>query len=466
MSRLVFESDAIVNVESVGTHFAEFGAVLDVYVSQQGTAGAVQFDTDEACDKATAESRHGVGSCTLTVQRALPPTGADDAEGVRIYIVCSKFVDNAGLGAVFEAFGEVLDIKLLRDSGGNSRGCAFVTFRDRASAEAAVQKCNGKLLMKKTMKVMMAERRRSSSCGGGSASAAPATPAGAPGTPAAQGTPATPVTADTPAAASGTPASAPSPSLSTAPAAAATHTPVAGEVAAPAAPQAAPATPAAPQAATAAPQAAATAPQAAATAPQVGALLGAVADKAAADKAAAEKAAAEKAAAEKAAAAANAAANAAAAASPAAAPSTAAATSTAAEAAAAPAAETSLSENTAADVPPTAPANFGLPAFSLPEAQGPGGAARLASLVTAAADASLAQTATQQEAAATATATVTVTAASTSAAVGAEMGAALRALASEFEGASRIYSGALEGAVLREGLGLLHTLQRCEASSA
>ena len=43
---------------------------------------------------------------------------------------------------------------------GNSRGCAFITFRHRAEAELAVARCNGMQLAGRAMKVMMAERRR------------------------------------------------------------------------------------------------------------------------------------------------------------------------------------------------------------------------------------------------------------------------------------------------------------------
>ena len=81
-------------------------------------------------------------------------------EGTRVYVVCSKFTDVASLRSVFEQQGEVEEVKLLRDNDGNSRGCAFITFQERAAAEAAVMKCNGMQLTGRTMKVMMAERRR------------------------------------------------------------------------------------------------------------------------------------------------------------------------------------------------------------------------------------------------------------------------------------------------------------------
>ena len=45
---------------------------------------------------------------------------------------------------------------------GNSRGCAFVTFRERSSAELAVQRCHGVDLKGRVLKVMMADRRKPS----------------------------------------------------------------------------------------------------------------------------------------------------------------------------------------------------------------------------------------------------------------------------------------------------------------
>jgi len=83
---------------------------------------------------------------------------ADDEN--RIYVVCSKYVSEGALRSTFALHGEVNEVKLLRDGRGNSRGCAFVTFRDRAGAECAVQACNGTELRGRALKVMMADRHR------------------------------------------------------------------------------------------------------------------------------------------------------------------------------------------------------------------------------------------------------------------------------------------------------------------
>jgi len=76
---------------------------------------------------------------------------ADDEN--RIYVVCSKYVSEGALRSTFALHGEVNEVKLLRDGRGNSRGCAFVTFRDRAGAECAVQACNGTELRGRALKV-------------------------------------------------------------------------------------------------------------------------------------------------------------------------------------------------------------------------------------------------------------------------------------------------------------------------
>ena len=64
---------------------------------------------------------------------------------------------------------------------GNSRGCAFVTFRERSSAELAVQRCHGVDLKGRVLKVMMADRRKPSDSppSGGASAAEAAAPADA-----------------------------------------------------------------------------------------------------------------------------------------------------------------------------------------------------------------------------------------------------------------------------------------------
>ena len=58
-------------------------------------------------------------------EAAMADASTDDR---RLYVVHSKFVPEQMLRTFFDSYGEVAEMKLLRDAGGNSRGCAFVTY--------------------------------------------------------------------------------------------------------------------------------------------------------------------------------------------------------------------------------------------------------------------------------------------------------------------------------------------------
>ena len=155
--------------EAVHLHFSAWGTITDAFIASDAGQdanrhGYVEYEAATSCDSALGAAHHSIAGVDLKVERAeaLP---AGEEQGVRIYVVCSKFVDSTGLRVAFEVFGEVMELKLLRDVHGKSRGCAFVTFADRACAEAAVRQCNGQQLAGRVMKVMMAERRRASSGG-------------------------------------------------------------------------------------------------------------------------------------------------------------------------------------------------------------------------------------------------------------------------------------------------------------
>jgi RNA recognition motif-containing protein len=73
-----------------------------------------------------------------------------------------------GLKAAFEAFGEVVDAKVITDrETGRSRGFGFVTFADADSARQALDQMNGQELDGRNLRVDEAQERRGGGGGGG-----------------------------------------------------------------------------------------------------------------------------------------------------------------------------------------------------------------------------------------------------------------------------------------------------------
>lgn len=72
------------------------------------------------------------------------------------------------LESFFGVAGTVTEAKLIRDRDTQkSRGFAFVTFADDASAEKAIKDLDGTEMMGRTVKVSLAEQRQRDSGGGG-----------------------------------------------------------------------------------------------------------------------------------------------------------------------------------------------------------------------------------------------------------------------------------------------------------
>ncbi|MEM9195953.1 MAG: RNA-binding protein [Myxococcota bacterium] len=75
---------------------------------------------------------------------------------------------DAGLRAAFEAYGEVVEAKVITDRDtGRSRGFGFVTFDSRESASRAIQERDGTDLDGRTIRVNEANERPPRRGGGG-----------------------------------------------------------------------------------------------------------------------------------------------------------------------------------------------------------------------------------------------------------------------------------------------------------
>ncbi|KAI1289475.1 RNA-binding protein BRN2 [Halotydeus destructor] len=63
-----------------------------------------------------------------------------------IGMIC-KTLNEDQVRQMFDSFGTIEECSVLRDTNGNSRGCAFVTYSSRTSAESAMQSVNHSLTM-------------------------------------------------------------------------------------------------------------------------------------------------------------------------------------------------------------------------------------------------------------------------------------------------------------------------------
>ena len=59
----------------------------------------------------------GVFSVEMSAPAAVPPpiaTAVDEPNGTRVYVVCSKFTDVASLRSLFEAIGDVTEVRVVK----------------------------------------------------------------------------------------------------------------------------------------------------------------------------------------------------------------------------------------------------------------------------------------------------------------------------------------------------------------
>ena len=86
-----------------------------------------------------------------------------------------KTMDDAQIESMFGLFGPITEIHMIRDQGGNSRGCAFVKFEDRASAVRAIEEVNLRvaLIPGRAVTVKFADKRNGNKGGNTMAPAPP-----------------------------------------------------------------------------------------------------------------------------------------------------------------------------------------------------------------------------------------------------------------------------------------------------
>ena len=94
--------------EQVESHFATYGRVVDVY--RQAEYVHVLFASAEVARCAVSRARVVINRREVVVKLTEGPE--EEEEGWRIYVVCSKYVQEVQLGRFFEEHGEVVKTKV------------------------------------------------------------------------------------------------------------------------------------------------------------------------------------------------------------------------------------------------------------------------------------------------------------------------------------------------------------------
>uniref|UniRef100_M4BQS5 RRM domain-containing protein n=1 Tax=Hyaloperonospora arabidopsidis (strain Emoy2) TaxID=559515 RepID=M4BQS5_HYAAE len=134
-----------------------FGSLEDLVIIRDKLTGAhrgcafASYFTQEAAEKAVQELHNKV-----VLPQSLNPLQVRPAEGQagasqehKLFIgMIPKGADEGAIRHVFELFGAIEEVYILRHPAtGQSKGCAFLKFNDRASALAAIEQVNGIVTM-------------------------------------------------------------------------------------------------------------------------------------------------------------------------------------------------------------------------------------------------------------------------------------------------------------------------------
>ncbi|KAF1313638.1 Cug-bp- and etr-3-like factor, partial [Globisporangium splendens] len=134
-----------------------FGQVEDLVIIRDKLTGAhrgcafASFFSRDAAEKAIAELHNKV-----TLPQSINPLQVRPAEGQagasqehKLFIgMIPKTADEAAIREVFELFGAIEEVYILRHPAtGQSKGCAFLKFKDRNSALSAIDEVNGNVTM-------------------------------------------------------------------------------------------------------------------------------------------------------------------------------------------------------------------------------------------------------------------------------------------------------------------------------
>ncbi|XP_066918105.1 ELAV-like protein 3 [Clytia hemisphaerica] len=104
--------------------------------------GFIDFQKPESADRAIADlNGHKIANKTLRVAFS-KPQGA--SKNINLFVQgLGHRTDEEILQNLFSPYGEIVNVKVVRDAGNNSRGFGFVLFKDKSQADAAIRALQG-----------------------------------------------------------------------------------------------------------------------------------------------------------------------------------------------------------------------------------------------------------------------------------------------------------------------------------
>ena len=151
---IVFGKGNHPSYEQIHSSFSQYGSVLNIkIVKDQRTNESkgicyVQYAKASSAAKSLEEMNGTLlGTKPLKVMLASDKHGQEDPEMLndknrsRLFLVISKSTTETELRNEFKEFGNLQYVKILTDSDGNSKGCAFVKFETPYSAALALENC-------------------------------------------------------------------------------------------------------------------------------------------------------------------------------------------------------------------------------------------------------------------------------------------------------------------------------------
>ena len=104
--------------------------------------GFVDYQKPECAEQAIQElNGHKIGNKTLRVAFSKPQ---GSSRNINLYVSgLGPSIDEEKLKALFEPYGEIVTVKVVRDSNNKSKGYGFVLFKEKTHADASIRALQG-----------------------------------------------------------------------------------------------------------------------------------------------------------------------------------------------------------------------------------------------------------------------------------------------------------------------------------
>merc|ERR1719225_1674000 len=153
--------------------FSAFGNILSCKVAQDGSSGEskgygfVHFETEEAAVNAIQKVNGMLlNGKKVFVGRFVPRKDREIELGEKAKMFTNVFIKNlpeeleeTTLTELFEKYGQITSLKIMKGDDGKSKGFAFVCFSSPEEATKAVTEMNGRIIVSKPLYVALAQRK-------------------------------------------------------------------------------------------------------------------------------------------------------------------------------------------------------------------------------------------------------------------------------------------------------------------